>query len=178
MDAKKSLVQRKEDFYRLLRIIVGQLLPTASSFFLLILVSKAHSNELIKQYIAMERFLAIGGAGAYLYARIFQAALPNLLSVAAYAVGGVLFPLGIWLGLNIFFITAFLLLGIFLSTMTLRLNKSGKDKVVLIANCLAFISVIVVVALNGEFNFNAQSIILIYILPQLLIITPFVKFKN
>ncbi|VVE49269.1 hypothetical protein PCE31106_04572 [Pandoraea cepalis] len=156
----------------LLLIISGQLIPVLSGTMLVVLAAGFDSAQKVGNYIAMERSLAIGGTLAYFAARV---ALPKNLPVLLRWLAGFVVASGIawtchtspWVAIPGLFSA-----GVFLSLSTIALNRSGGERRVFIANTIAFCALFSVWALSAGPMLGASVLMVVYILPQLLVLIP------
>lgn len=165
------------EHFRAWMLIVSQLLPTASSFVMLTLLSYENDPTVVANFVMSERALAIGGGLIYFYARANGSVRPMsdatagvflliLLAVLAAAISRVPTPL---------IAVAYFASGILLSYATISLGARYATGILSI-NGIALIAVIL--ASSTLFNFRPIDVLAVYICPQLLLMSGLVIFAS
>ena len=156
-------------------LIASQLLPTASSFVMLTLLSYEEDAMAVANFVMMERAIAIGGSLVYFYARAngavrpitgptawgFLFALVPVFAAAMFDVSGLLIAI------------AYLVSGSLLSYGTISLG-ARHAKGILAVNGIALIAVIF--ASSPILNFRPLEVLAFYICPQLLLMAGLIIF--
>jgi len=153
-------------------IIFGQVVPVLSGAFLVSLASNLSEPRKIGMYVIFERSLAIGGSLTYLGARILPLEkIKRIIWLIGSAVSiGFIIELGHDLGL--FAVPVPFAAGVYLSSATILLNRSGRVWAVFNANALALISLIMFCVLARSEILEPRFLFSIYIIPQLVLLLP------
>lgn len=158
-------------------LIVSQLLPTASSFVMLTLLSYENDATAVANFVIAERAIAIGGSLIYFYARANGSVRPMtyasggwfllaLLAVSTAAMFDVSSPLAA---------VAYLASGSLLSYGTISLGARHPSGIFAI-NGVALLAVII--ASSSLLKLHPMDVLAIYICPQLLLMSVLVVFAS
>jgi len=160
-----------------LTLIVSQLLPTASSFVMLALVSYEKDASAVASFVAMERAIAIGGSIIYFYARAKGALGPMATwSLTAFLTSATVILASITLPLPRPLIAAcYLAAGCLLSLGTISLG-SRYARSILAINGAALGAILI--AIGFAAGFKPIHILAIYVCPQLLLMGGLVVFAS
>lgn len=163
--------------HRVWILIASQLLPTASSFVMLTLLSYENDVAAVGNYVMMERSIAIGGSLIYFYARAKGTVHP----ITDATGGGLLLTLLIIFLAALFDVTgpliaiAYLASGSLLSYGTISLGAQYARGIFAI-NGIALLAV--VIASSPILKLHAVDILAVYICPQLLLMAGLVFFVS
>lgn len=158
-------------------LIVSQLLPTASSFVMLTLVSYEKDATAVANFVMMERAIAIGGSLIYFYARVKGTVRPMagamgagfliiLTAIFATAMRDVTGPL---------VAVAYLASGCLLSYGTISLGALYARGILAINGTALFG---VVIASSRAPHLHPVEVLAVYICPQLLLMAGLVVFAS
>jgi hypothetical protein len=158
-------------------LIASQLLPTASSFVMLTLLSHENDVKIVANFVMMERAIAIGGSLIYFYAR----AKGLVRSMTNATVAGLLLVLSTIFVAAMFDVSgpliavAYLASGSLLSYGTISLGAQYAGGIFAI-NGIALVAV--VIASFPILKLHAGDVLAVYICPQLLLMAGLVIFGS